>query len=436
MLSEVKTQPRSLQEYKGLMSNGLFNEINTLGAGLKGLKVYMVNATPAGGGVAEMLISLIPLLQSVGINGKWFTIPPRADFFEVTKGIHNSLQSKPWDFPFAAREIYLAHTKETAALMRDMKPDVWIIHDPQPAGVVLYLDLSPAALRIHIDLTAPNPAVWKFISGFGAGYEKIIVSSPAFVRPEISSKAVIFTPAIDVFSAKNRPVDLAEAKKIVKKVGIDPNRPLMAQVSRFDPWKDPLGVISAYKIAKKKIPSLQLVIAGFMEAQDDPEGAVIYETVRKAAVKEKDVFLLSDPSVLGGMKISVFTNAIQAAADVVVQNSTKEGFGLVVTEAMWKGKPVVGGLAEGLKTQIEDGENGFLVATPEAMAKRICQLAENKALQERMGKKARKTVQDQFLMPRLVRDYMRLFNSLLGADKRQPVAIGQQQKVQEVPAAI
>lgn len=417
MLSPVQTQSRSLNEYKDLVSRGLLSEISKLKAGLRGVRVYMVNATPRGGGVAEMLISLVPLLQDVGIDAKWFTMPPKAEFFEVTKGIHNALQSKAWDFPFAARKIYLDHMEETAVLMRDMKPDIWIIHDPQPAGVVLYLDLHPAALRIHIDLTEPNMAVWKFISGFATGYEKVIVSSPAFVRPEIAEKAVIFAPAIDAFSAKNRPADISEAKEMIKKVGIDPNRPLMVQVSRFDPWKDPLGVIEAYKIAKRKIANLQLVIAGFMEAQDDPEAAHIFEGAKKAAGKDKDIFLLSDPSVLGGVKVSVFTNAVQAAADVVVQNSIKEGFGLVVTEAMWKENPVIGGLAEGLKNQIEDGKNGFLVSNPEAMAKRIVQLAQDKAMRKRMGKKARQAVQNKYLMPRLLRDYLKLFKVLLFSKK-------------------
>lgn len=418
MLPEVQVQKKSLKKYRGLVSQGLFNEIRDLSSRMRGIRVYMVNATPRGGGVAEMLESLIPLLRDVGIHAKWFTIPPKQEFFEVTKNIHNALQSKPWDFPFSARKIYLDHMRETAVLMQDMEPDIWVIHDPQPAGVVLYLDLHRAILRIHIDLTEPNKAVWKFISGFAQAYDRVVVSSRAFIRPEIASRAIIFHPAIDAFSAKNQPVDVHEAEKMVGMVGINLSCPLVVQVSRFDPWKDPLGVIEAYKIAKKKIANLQLALVGFMEAQDDPEAARIYEMVKKAARSHKDIFLLEDPRILRGKKIGVFTNAIQALADVVVQNSTKEGFGLVVTEAMWKEKAVIGGIAEGMRTQIRDGENGFLVHNPREMARCIIQLIHNKELREKVGKRARESVRRNFLMPRLVRDYLQLFHGLLAPRKQ------------------
>jgi len=418
MLPETQVQNKSLKEYREVVSPELLDEIRDLSSRTRNIRVNMVNATPKGGGVAEMLASLIPLLRDLGLDAKWYTIPPRAEFFEVTKQIHNALQSKPWDFPFEARKIYLEHTLETAKMMRDMKADIWVIHDPQPAGLVLYHELSPAVCRIHIDLTCPNITVWKFIAGFLQAYDRVIVSSKAFVQPEIARKAVVFTPAIDPLSPKNQVFDQKEAKSIVAKVGIDISRPLVVQVSRFDPWKNPLGVIEAYKIAKKKIKNLQLALVGFMEAQDDPEAARIFKEVKKVAGLDPDIYLLVDPAILGDIKVSLFTNAIQTVADVIIQNSTKEGFGLVVTEAMWKGKVVVGGPAQGIRTQIKDGINGFIAENPNKMARRIVQLLQDQKLLKKMGKKATETVRKNFLIPRLLRDYLRLFHELLAKDKR------------------
>lgn len=427
MLPQVQIQPKSLKNYKGLVSAELLAEILELSRDLEGVKVNMINATPRGGGVVEILRSLVPLLCDVGLKANWYTIPAREDFFEVTKKMHNALQGAEYAFPYSARRRYLYHMAHTARLMLDMGADIWVIHDPQPAGVIAYLPhFHPAISRIHIDLTSPNPEVWQFLYGFLAGYDRVVVSAKAFVKPEIRSRAVVFPPAIDPLTLKNEPLPLLRAKQIVKSLGIDPDRPLMTQVSRFDPWKDPLGVILAYRIAKKKIPKLQLALAGIMLAQDDPEAVRIYKKVKKAAQKDRDIYLFADRGMLGSLAVDTFVNAIQVASDVIVQNSFREGFGLVVAEAMWKGKAVIGGKAAGIRIQIHDGENGFLAETPREMARYTVRLIEDGALREAIGNKAKESVARNFLMPRLLRDYLKLFQGILFVPQQKKAKRAQQ----------
>ena len=414
MLPRVETPIQKLEEYKGLISEEFFEVIEGLAKPLKGLKVIMVNSSPRGGGVAEILKSLIPLMKGVGIQAEWYTIPPREDFFKITKEIHNALQGKEYTLPFRHRVRYLQHIETSASLMRDMKADIWVIHDPQPAGVILYLPhFHPSICRLHIDLTFPNQETWNFFAGFFRMYDKVVLSSKEFIKKEIKEKAIVFPPAIDPLASKNQPVNFTQAKETLKGFGINPSQPLISQVSRFDPWKGFPGVIEAYQLAKNKIPGLQLALVGFFLAQDDPEATKIYTSVKKKAEKEPDIFLFSDPQMLGSLKVDDFVNAIQVASDVVLQNSTREGFGLTVAEAMWKGKAVIGGRAEGIKLQIQNGKNGFLVSDSEELAKRIIQLIKNPQLAEKLGKTAKETVKEKFLIPRLLRDYLKLFKELV-----------------------
>lgn len=414
MLPLVKTNRQKLEDYKGLISEELFQEIKDLAKDLRGLKVFQVNATPRGGGVAELLKSLIPLMKEIGIKAEWYTIPPREDFFKITKEIHNALQGKEYAIPFWHRVKYLEHIETSANLMRDMKPDIWVVHDPQPAGVILYLPhFHPAICRIHIDLTLPNPEAWKFFSGIFGMYDKIIVSSKNFIKKEIKGKAVAFSPAIDPVAPKNQSLKIDFAKEILKGYGIDPARPLISQISRFDPWKGFLELIEAYQIAKKKIPDLQLVLVGFFLAKDDPEAMKVYNLVKKKAEKDPDIFLFFNPEMLGSLKVHVFVNAAQVASDFIIQNSSREGFGLSLTEAMWKEKAVIGGPAEGIRLQIKNNKNGFLASNSQELAKRIIQLGKNPQLAGEMGKVARETVKEKFLMPRLLRDYLKIFKELV-----------------------
>ena len=414
MLPLVKTKKQKLETYKDLISNKLFKEIKKKAKDLKGLKVFHINATPRGGGVAEILKSLIPLMKGVGIKANWYTIPPRNHFFEITKSMHNALQGKKYEFPYSARKNYIFHMARTADLMRDMKADIWVIHDPQPAGVIMFLpNFYPAISRLHIDLTSPNQEVWEFVTGFLECYDKVVVSSNDFVKKEVEDKAVVFQPAIDIISSKNQPLPLKQAKTIINSFGINPSKPLMTQVSRFDPWKDPLGVVEAYRLAKKKIPDLQLAMVGLFLAKDDPEAERIYNKVRKKSEKDPDIFLFSEVERLGSLKVNVFVNAMQVASDIIIQKSIREGFGMTVAEAMWKEKLVVGGKVGGIKLQIKDGKNGFLVSTPKEVASKVIKVIRNPEIGRRLGREAKKTVQEKFSMPRLLRDYLSLFKELV-----------------------
>ena len=414
MLPLVKTNHQKLEDYKELISEELFQEIKDLAKELRGARVFQVNATPRGGGVAELLKSLVPLMKGVGIKAEWYTIPPSEDFFAITKKIHNALQGKEYTLPFWHRVRYLQHIERSASLMRDMKADIWVIHDPQPAGVILYLPrFHPSICRLHIDLTSPNQETWNFFAGFLRMYDRVILSSKDFVKKEIKDKAVVFPPAIDPLVPKNQPLNLTISKEILKSYGLDPSRPLISQVSRFDPWKGFPGVIEAYQLAKNKIPGLQLALVGFFLARDDPEAMKIYTSVKKKSEKDPDIFLFSDPDMLGSLKVDDFVNAIQVASDVILQNSIREGFGLSIAEAMWKEKAVIGGRAEGIKLQIKNGKNGFLASNSKELAKRIAQLIKNPQLREKLGRVAKETVKEKFLMPRLVRDYLKLFKELV-----------------------
>jgi len=397
MLPLVKTPTKKLKKYKNLISEKLFEEIKKLAQDFKGLKVFHVNATPRGGGVAEVLKSLVPLMKRVGIGASWYIIPPREDFFKINKKMHNALQGQGYEFPFSARKRYFDHMERTAGLMEDMKPNIWVIHDPQPVGVINYLPhFHPSVCRLHIDLTSPNQEVWDFVAGFLESYDKVILSSKEFIKIEIKRKVVIFPPAIDSLAPKNLPLSLNVSRQILKSFGISPQKPLISQVSRFDPWKDPLGVIEAYRLAKKKIPNLQLALVGFFLAKDDPEAEKIYNLAKKKAEKDPDIFLFAHYELLGSLKVHVFVKAIQIASDVILQKSVRESFGLTVAEAMWKGKPVIGGEAEGIKLQINDGKNGFLVSDPEQAAKRIIQLIKNPELGKKLSKEAKKSSKEIF----------------------------------------
>jgi len=414
MLPLVKTPKARLDKYEGLLSNGISKEIEQLSKGLKGLKVFHVNATPRGGGVAEILRSLVPLMKGVGLDARWYTIPPRNNFFEITKKMHNALQGKKYKFPFEARKKYIFHMARSAELMRDMRPDIWVIHDPQPAGAILFLPDFPASVsRLHIDLTSSNKEVWEFVAGFLECYDRVVVSSKDFIKKGTKGKTIVMPPAIDILASKNKPMPLKNARAILQSFGINPRKPMMTQVSRFDPWKDPLGVIEAYKLARKKIPDLQLAMVGLFLAKDDPEAIRVFNKVQKKAEKDPNIFLFSEVERLGDLKVNVFVNAMQTASDVILQKSIREGFGMTVAEAMWKGKAVIGGNVGGIKTQIKNGKNGFLVSTPKETASRIVQLIRNPKLNQRMGKEAKKTVREKFLMPRLLRDYLRIFKDLV-----------------------
>jgi len=414
MLPLVDTPVQKLDNYRDIISEKLFDEIEKLSRELKGLHVSMINSTPQGGGVAEILKSLVPLIKGLGIKADWYTIPCPIEFFDISKKIHNALQGQGCNFPLSFQKYYFNCLKRVSFLMKDMSSDVWVIHDHQPMGLINYLPkLHPSVSRLHIDLSSPNKKVWNFIAKILKGYDKVILTSKEFIQPEINEKAIIFPPGIDPLTSKNQLMEKKRAQKILANFGISFTKPLISQVARFDIFKDPLGVIAAYKMAKKQIPDLQLIFAGLFLADDDPEAEEVYEKVKREAGCDDHIFLFSDLNKLKGLRVNSFVSAIQSASQVILQNSLKEGFGLTVTEAMWKERPVIANNVGGIKLQIKNGKNGFLVESLEETSQKIVELIKNPNLAKRFGRVAKETVRKQFLMPRVLRDYLKVFYSLI-----------------------
>lgn len=416
LLRVDKGKIRQLDLYRNLIKPELYEEIQKLAAKNEGLRVTHLNATPKGGGVSVILKYLVPLMKGVGVRAEWRVVPPNIKFFSITKQLHNALQGKKYELSFKEKKYYIEYNQRLADWMNHMKCDVLIVHDPQPLAVIDFLEASHRKniSRFHIDTSTPDPDIMQFVLGFLRKYDRTIFSMEEFVPSGIDREKVrIFHPAIDPLSAQNRPIRLKNIQSTLSGIGIDGGRPIITWVGRFDPWKDPTGVVDTYRIAKEKIPGIQLVMSGLFLAQDDPESVEIFHQIKDYAGDDPDIHLFSDINQLGPIRIGMFVNILQTAADVVLQKSTREGFGLVVTEAMWKRKAVVGGMAGGIKSQIEDGKSGYLVSSVEEAADRIVRLIENPLLREKMGEEARKRVGEHFLLPRLLRDYLKLFEEFL-----------------------
>ena len=419
MLQKVKLSPRALKDYKGIIPDEQYNACQKIAKKLKGLKVAHINATAQGGGVAEILSSLVPLMNGVGIKAEWLVMPSPKDpaFFEVTKGMHNTLQGKGGNFMTPERKrIYLNHNRFNAKFMDAVKPDIWVVHDPQPLAAIYLLKdkKSKKIARIHIDTSHPNKGTWDFVGPMAKKYDRVIFTMEEFVSPDFpKDKVRIFYPAIDPLSQKNIKMSVSTAELILENMGINITKPLVTQIARFDPWKDPIGVVDAFYKAKNKFPDLQLALLGLMIASDDPEAMRIFRKVRRYAKGDPDIYLFSHLDQIKDYSISTFVNAFQTSSDVILAKSIREGFGLVVTEAMWKGKPVIGGNVGGIKHQIVDGKSGFLVDSSDEAADRIIELLKDPAKSKKMGMAARKRVRENFLMPRLLLDYMKLFDELM-----------------------
>ena len=410
MLANVEVGKKSLEDYRQFVGDDVIDEIRELCRPLKGAKVVHVNATAFGGGVAEILQTLVPLMQDVGLKASWQVIEGADEFFNVTKAMHNGLQGM--DIPFTAQmqETWRRYNENNAANFEG-DYDFVVIHDPQPAGLLKYSGGSAGRhwmWRCHIDTSTPNPAYWDFLSPYINLYEGGIFTLASYVGPGVNFRVLAeIAPTIDPLAVKNRPMPLEAARNIVARYGFDTARPLMVQVSRFDPWKDPLGVIDAYRIVKQAVLGVQLALVGSM-ASDDPEGWDYYDRTVRHAGEDFDVKVLHNFHGVGNTEV----NAFQTAADVVVQKSTREGFGLVVAEAMWKSKPVIGGAVGGIPLQIVEEETGFLVANSEACASRALSLVSSPQMAKDMGIAAREHVRRHFLSTRHLADYLRLFNRL------------------------
>jgi len=404
---------RSLSDYEPIIGSDEVKTIMSLAERVRGAKVIHVSATPYGGGVAEILKSLVPLSRSVGLNVKWEVIVADPDFFRTTKRIHNALQGD-MEIKLTEEEIhhYLEVAKKNASEL-DLEGDVVVIHDPQPLPIIKFVTKRSSSWvwRCHIDLANPNPSVWTILKPYVLMYDALVFTMETYVPRDVKGpKVFIRRPSIDPLSPKNKPLSPSEILRVLNRYDVDPDRPILGQVSRFDRWKDPLGVIDTFKLVKEKIPDAQLVMMGVF-AYDDPEGVKWYRRTVKYAEGLKDVHILTDHDGVGDYEV----NAFQRASTVIVQLSIREGFGLVVSEALWKGTPVVATRAGGIPLQIIDGVTGYLVDIRDYItaAKRVVELMKRPWLARILGSNGREHVRRNFLITRLLRDYLRMHIDLV-----------------------
>ncbi|PIZ00575.1 glycosyl transferase family 1 [bacterium (Candidatus Howlettbacteria) CG_4_10_14_0_8_um_filter_40_9] len=411
----VQTEKIELEDYRGIIDDELFDEIEVLAKELKGIRVCHINTTSYGGGVAEILHQEVPLANSLGLKVDWKTMKGSSEFFEVTKKIHNALQGADIHISEKEWQIYRSCNIDASKKIKPSDYDVFFIHDPQPALMLNCLARNGAkwVWRCHLDLSTPNEKVQKQIGNFLENYNAYIFTMKQYVFKNIKRDVHIIAPAIDPLCVKNRRISKSEARSVVESFGIDADKPLVTQVSRFDPWKDPKGVIDAYRIAKREIPGLQLALAASM-ADDDPEGEIVLKETREYAGADKDIFFLINLNKDYG---DVAINALQTYSNSIIQKSIREGFGLTVAEALWKKTPVIGGNVGGIPMQIENGESGYLVNTSEECAEKIVYLLENKEFAKKMGECGREHIRKKFLLPRLLRDEMKVMAELLVAEK-------------------
>lgn len=412
MLDLVDVGERALESYRGVAADALIDAVKKNAADLRGARVLHLNSTPYGGGVSELLRSIVPLLNNLGLVADWRIISGDEAFFQVTKDVHNGLQGAPRTIDDAEKARYIANARgNAAAFVEDY--DFVFIHDPQPAAILPLHGKGNArwVWRCHIDTSAPNPQVWEFLRPFLADYDAAVFTMAAFVPPDLPiARVEIVPPAIDPLSPKNLRLPETTARQILEWIGVSVRRPLVTQVSRFDVWKDPMGVIRAYRLARNELPDLQLALVGSI-ALDDPEGRDMYREIRGEAHGDPEIHVFTNLIGVGNIEV----NAFQSLSNVVVQKSVREGFGLVVSESLWKGTPVVAGRAGGIPLQMADGAGGVLVETPEECAREIVSLLKDPARAKALGESGRKRVREHFLIPRLLLNDLSLMQELAAA---------------------
>jgi trehalose synthase len=400
----------TLKDYEEVIGKRDIKQVESLARLSKNKRVIMVNSTRDGGGVAEMLNRLVPLINDLGICCEWKVINGNNGFFNITKNIHNALQGKKIEFPEEDLARYIEVNKENAESLK-LDADIVIIHDPQPLPLIDFYKKNKAkwVWRCHVDISKPELSLWKFMVKYLVKYDASIFSIAKFSK-KLPHPQYLIAPSIDPLSDKNRELERSEIKDVLKKFNIKKDKPIILQVSRFDSFKDPVGVIKAYRLVKKEI-NCRLILAGGM-ASDDPEGEIVLEDVRKEAGDDPDInILLLKP------KSDIEINALQRAADVVIQKSLKEGFGLTVTEAMWKAKPVIGGEVGGITIQLYNHRTGFLVNSIEGAAYRIRYLLNRPSVSRKIGDRAKDFVSHNYLITRHLRNYLALFYIMENPDK-------------------
>jgi trehalose synthase len=409
VLQPVGVGHKTLADYTHLVGRPLIDEIRELAEELKGLKVLHLSATAFGGGVSEILYTLLPLMRDVGLEAEWQVIIGREEFFNATKLLHNALQGNPLDLSPSEWKVYEEYNEMNA---RDLEGgwDVIIIHDPQPAAIRREVPEKGKhwIWRCHIDLSTPHPPTIEHMVQYIREYDASVFHLDQYVPAHMNSQPIhICPPAIDPLSPKNMALSPEDAAFVCDQFGIDVDRPLICQVSRFDPWKDPLGVIDAYRIVNEEQPEVQLALVGSM-ATDDPEGWEFFNSTLEYAQGDPDIKILNNLNNVGSIEV----NAFQSQSEVVIQKSTREGFGLTVSEALWKARPFIGGDVGGIPLQVQDGQTGFLVSSAEQCAQRALEILREPELGKQLGRAGKEHVRKQFLTPRLLRDWLQIFSGL------------------------
>jgi trehalose synthase len=412
MLQSVDVGGRSLEAYRSIAPAAILEELRRCAVDLRGARVLHLNATPYGGGVSELLRSAIPLLNDLGLVADWKIISGDEAFFQVTKAVHNGLQGADRVLTAEEQATYLTASRQNAQSLEESY-DFIVVHDPQPAAILPLHGKGTARWiwRCHIDTAQPNPAVWGFLRGYLTDYDAAVFTMDEFIPPSLPiGRVAVIPPAIDPLSPKNLPLPDSLARQILAWSGIDLNRPLITQVSRFDPWKDPFGVIAAYRLVREQAPHVQLALVGSM-ALDDPEGWAIYRDLQTVSAADPLIHIFTNLTGISNIEV----NTVQRLSDVVVQKSIREGFGLVVSEALWKGTPVVAGRAGGIPLQMADGVGGLLVESVEACADAILQLLHERDRAAKLATDGQARVRQHFLLPRLLLNELELLVDLARA---------------------
>jgi trehalose synthase len=390
-----------IEDYEPLVGAEVIQRIRDKAVKFKGLHAANFNSTYYGGGVAEMISSLTLLMNSLDLRTEWRVIQGTADFFSITKKIHNALQGGKIDLSKIKKEIFEQVIYENS-IRNFLDHDLIIVHDPQPLPLIEHYEKKcPWLWRCHLDLSQPDTETWKYLRRWIDNYDAVILSCKEFAQ-EMKPPQRVMMPAIDPFTIKNRQMSDREINERLARYKIPTDVPLVVQISRFDPWKDPQGVVEAFKLARKQIDARLVLLGNF--ATDDPEGEEIFRSL--CACRDERIVILTSGDD------TALVNALQTRAAVVLQKSLREGFGLTVAEAMWKGTPVIGGNVGGIRYQIEDRVNGFLVSSVDETAERMVEVINDKELRNEMGRKARETVRTKFLLTRYLEQYLDLFGEL------------------------
>ncbi len=419
-----------LADYESIVGAEVLEDLRTFAENISGKTVIHVNSTRAGGGVAEILFRLVPLMREIGLNAKWEIIKGDAQFFESTKAFHNSLQTGA---RLATKESFDHFIRKTEENLREMSldGDTMFIHDPQPIGLIAKRKSNAKQVwiwRCHIDVSNPEREVWNFLAKYVNQYDATVFSTPSFARSDLKIPQFMVSPSIDPLSDKNRPLPETFIDRVLSKYELDSEKPLITQISRFDYAKDPIGVIQAFKLVSDHI-DCQLVLAGSL-ADDDPEGMEVYSKVVKAAEGRKDIHILLIPP-FSDLEI----NALQRASTIILQKSIKEGFGLTVAESLWKAKPVIAGATGGIPLQVKNGLTGFLVHNIEGAAYRMRYLLRNPDIAARMGLNGREHVRQNFLITRHLGEYLLMILSLENHAKGERFSNRFEEKEEEEAAA-